>query len=102
MQSVDPKKQNERAELEAAMERYRATGGRVTVVPTGQGAESYDDMKARVKALVDPPKRTRAQADLARRHFKTGRDPRRRIENEPKDVAAPRKRQKGRNHARTE
>lgn len=96
MQSIDVKKQKERAELEAAIERYRANGGRVTVVPTGQGAESYDGKKARVKALLYPPKRTRAeaQAELGRRHFKPGRDSRRRIENEPKDPTAPRKRRK--------
>lgn len=69
----------ERTAIEKQTAEFLARGGAVTPVERGATARTIAAVGAELRAVLNPPKRTRAQAqaELAKRHFKAGSDARR-------------------------
>lgn len=78
-------KHAERAAIEKQTAEFLARGGAVTSVEQGATARTIATVGAELRAVLNPPKRTRAQAqaELAKRHFKAGKDARRRHADKP-------------------
>jgi hypothetical protein len=86
-------KKLERDSLAAKVEAFLANGGQVKTIPTGVSVRTIEQVGDELRAILNPPKRTRAeaQAELAKRHFKASKDQRRRAETETKPGDTPKR-----------